>query len=498
MAEHQISIEEANSNLLACAAFLAERIKSADGHAEVIKEIVPRYLAKDKVDIAAGLADTIEDPFTRDRLLTFVAEKCAAIDDDEYAFQLVEAIEEYTAQQQAREQIALQKSAKGDFEKAFEIAEKLEHPDEVFADVALKEFVNGNETDALDSLEEIEFPFAKTVALQNIALFNLQKGEQLKTIEYLEKAKRTAKGIEFIEEQIRAFIDIGNHFIEANENGKAIETFDAVKTTTETLDNVQRDSFLVAIALGFLRAGSIDLADRTLDLIKDKTQMTTALVGFSQVCSAKDEKAEALETLEEAYAILKSQKDLEIRDSRVRFRLWRDIAILFAGLNLAERAIEIAQEIPTETEQMTALSSIAQTLTLQRKDDLARLALESINDDLNRISALNGMSDAKKSLDERAEAIDFLNDAYAHAETLRKLAPRSTVLIEIARRFLDLGDKEKARELAQENIASINEIRDESSRAVALAELADFYEEAGFELNDAEKQVLEAMTRTAQ
>ena len=117
---------------------------------------------------------------------------------------------------------------------------------------------------------------------------------------------------------------------------------------------------------------------------------------------------------------------------------------------------------------------------------------------MNRVYTLFGISDAKNSLEEREEAIKFLNDAYAHAETLSKLAPRSTALIEIARRYLNFDDKDKARELAQANITSINEIRDETSRAVALAELADFYEQAEFELNDAEKQVLEAMNRTAQ
>nr|MDQ3042587.1 hypothetical protein [Acidobacteriota bacterium] len=120
--EHQISIEEAKGNLLACAAFLAENIKSSDGHSEAMKEIIPRYLEKDAVDLSAELADTVSDPFTRDRLLMLVAEKCAAIDDDEYAFQLIEAIEDYGTQAQAREHIALQKSAKGDYAKALEIA----------------------------------------------------------------------------------------------------------------------------------------------------------------------------------------------------------------------------------------------------------------------------------------------------------------------------------------------------------------------------------------
>ena len=98
MSDHQISIEEAQENLLACAAFLAEDIKSADGHAEAMKEIIARYLEKGDVDLAAALADTVADPFVRDRLLSNVADKCAAIDDDEYAFQLIESIEDYGLQ----------------------------------------------------------------------------------------------------------------------------------------------------------------------------------------------------------------------------------------------------------------------------------------------------------------------------------------------------------------------------------------------------------------
>src|SRR5687767_7384557 len=94
MAEHLILIEDARENLLSCAAFLAESISSAEGHAEALSEIVPFYLQKNEVDLAAQLADSIDDPFARDRLLMNVAEKCAAIDDDEYAFQLVESIED--------------------------------------------------------------------------------------------------------------------------------------------------------------------------------------------------------------------------------------------------------------------------------------------------------------------------------------------------------------------------------------------------------------------
>ncbi len=266
MPEHQISINEAENNLLACAAFLAENIKSSDGYSEAMKEIVPRYLEKGEVDYAAQFADVIDDPFVRDRLLILTAEKCAALDDDEFAFQLAESIEDYGSQAQARERIALQKSAKSEFDKALQIAETLEHADDAFADIAAHQAAKGDETKALETIEKIDFANSKVNAFQNIALINLQKGETAKAVEYLDKAFAAAGEIEFTEEKIRAFANVGNLFIEADRRDKAIETFDAAKNTAEKLDNIRRDYYLATAALGFLRSGSLELADRTLDL----------------------------------------------------------------------------------------------------------------------------------------------------------------------------------------------------------------------------------------
>src|SRR3982751_3566011 len=107
MDEHFISRDDAEQDLLTAAAFLAENIKSADGHAEAMKAIVPIYLAAGNVDLAAELANGVTEPYSRDRLLIQVAEKCAALDDDEYASQLADAIEDDGMRGQAIERIAL-------------------------------------------------------------------------------------------------------------------------------------------------------------------------------------------------------------------------------------------------------------------------------------------------------------------------------------------------------------------------------------------------------
>lgn len=489
MAEHLISIEEAETSLLSCAAFVAESIKSADGHAAAMSEIVPRYLSRNAVDSAAELANTVDDPFTRDRLLRDVAEKCAALDDDEYALQLVEAIEEPSTQDEARERIALQKAAQSDYAAAFEIAESLPHADFAFAEIAGRQAAE-DEAGALKTIEKIEFSNARVAAFSNIALTNLQKNDAVKAAEWLGKAAAAAEEIEFTEEKIIAFINLGNHFLEANVKGRAIEIFDRAKTDAETLDGVQRDGFLANIAVGFLEAGSLELAERTLDLVNDNVQTATALVGYGREFWKRGEKAEAAETLEEALAILKSQRDREVRDSRARYNLWATIAVEFARFEKPERAIETAQEIPEETAQTDALKQIAQICGAQNKDDFARQAVNALADEAQKMFALLGISDAKNKADRPAEALSYLREAGSLAETVEQLSARSAAFNELAKRFYNHGDAEKMRELQYENLETIFNVRDESNRAAALAQMADFYESKNLEINRAEREMM--------
>ncbi len=498
MAEHLISIEEARENLLACAAFLAEDIKSADGHAEAMKTIVPYYLAKDSVDLAAEFSNTVDDPFTRNKLLTIVAAKCAAVDDDEYAMQLVSAIDDHGLQAQALEKIILQKSAKGDFDKALLIAEDLEHPEYAIADIAIHLTEKGDETKAIRLLDEIKFPSAKISALLAMASANITKEANDRASELLEKALETTSEIEHSEEKIRALNEVGNLFIEANRPACAIETFDKAKQFAEKLDNTHRELLLGTTALGLFRAGSIDLADRALDLVNDKTQIASVLVGYSREYWTKEENQEAIETLEEAHQVLKSQHERETRDSRAKFNLFTTIAVQFARFEKPERAIEIAQANPDESEQISGLTQIAQVLTLQGKDDLARQSLNSIAEDSQRLFAIIGVSDAKNKAEKREEAINLLNEATQLAETIPQLSARSQAFNELAQRFNNYGETERAREVSHENLETIAEIRDESIRVVALANLAEIYDDANFELTSAEKEILYTMIRKAE
>ena len=497
MAEHLISRADAENDILACAAYLAESIKSRDGHAEAMAAIIPLYLEKGNVDLAAELANSVDDPFMRDRLLILVAQKCAGLNDDEYALQLADSVEDYGLQSQVREKIAVQKAEQGCFEKAREISNALDHPDSVYAAIAVKQMADGDVPGANETLKNIAFPGALVSAYSMMAVAGLEAEDHASAAEFLEKASEAAGNTEHDEESIRTYCEIGNLFIEAKRNDRAIETFEKARGLAEELDNIHRDPFLAAVAVGFLHAGSVELADRTLDSITDKTQIATCLLSFSRDSWKREEKSDAFDALEESYAILKSQHERETRDGKAKFRLFTAIAAQFAGFEKGERAIEIAQEIPDETEQVSALSQIAQIMTLQKHDELAQQAMRAIPDDAARVFAFINMSDVHNKNGDKDAALNALNEAAALTETVPQLASRSSAYNEIGKRLNGFNENDKPREIFRNSFEAVTAIRDESSRAVALAEISQVYNTVKFELNEVDKGFLASLIRFA-
>ncbi|MEO5857637.1 MAG: hypothetical protein ABIR33_01690 [Pyrinomonadaceae bacterium] len=482
MAEHFISRADAESNLLACATYLAESIESSDGHAEGISAVVPRYLEQGNVDLAAELANTVEDPFMRDRLLIQVAEKCAAVDDDEYAMQLVDAIEDPGMQAEGRERIGILEASKGNFEAARRVAESMGHPDHIYAAIAGKMHSDGDFAAFKQEVDQIEFAAARVSAYTGIVHTGIAEGNVEGLVDLLDSAVNDAVEIEHDEERIRALIEIGTLYVDAGANGKAIETFDKAREFAEQLDNVHRDGFLSAVSVGFLRAGSQDLADRTLDMVADKTQLANCLVGHARHFWGKDQQDDAVESLEEAYSILKSQRDVETRNSKEKYRLFGSLAAQFAHFGKGERAIETAEEIADETEQMHSLAQIAVIFASRGEDELARQSVNAIGDDAQKTFALIGVNDAVEKAGSRDAAITHLDEADHLAETVPQLASKSNAYLEIAKRYAKYDQAEKFDSSIAKGIEAITAIKDESIQVTSLLELESVVEEMGLDI----------------
>ena len=314
--------------------------------------------------------------------------RCAELNDDQYALQLAETIEEPGLQAQALDRLGIAKAQLGQIEAAQQIAGQMLHPDFVLASVAAAESAQGNAVSARATIDEIEFAAARVTAFQQIAVAQIDKDEMDDAVVSLDDAASAAAEIEHDEERIRALCDTGTIFLDAGRNDKAIELFDLAKADAEALDNIHRDHFLANCALGFLAAGSDELADGALDLVTDKTQMASALLGFAREYWKKGEKDDAFDALDEAYQIIRSQGDREIRDNRARNTLISSIAAQMAGFGKTDIAVEAALQNPDPAEQTAALTQIAQVLTFQKEHQAASETINEIADDPDRLSAM--------------------------------------------------------------------------------------------------------------
>jgi hypothetical protein len=156
--------------------------------------------------------------------------------------------------------------------------------------------------------------------------------------------------------------------------------------------------------------------------------------------------------------------------------LFGAIAAQFAGFEKAERAIEVAQGIADPENRTAALTQVAVVLALRNEDDQARHALNAISDDADRAFALIAMSDAKEKNGDQEASLALLNEAATLVESVPQLSARALAYYELIVRLVRHGNTDKAVEFIRADLDTISSIRDESSRAIGLAQLHDVLE----------------------
>lgn len=493
MSDNTPSTKKSSLEILNCALGLAESIKSSEGRSAAMETLVGYFIRNDNVDRAAELANSVPEAVIRDRLLVRVIGKCVELDDDEYAYQLLEAIEDDRAIEAAKENFALTKAAKGDFEKAFELVKDLDHVHEALAGIAVQQAFRGDEAGAINTLERVNFYEARVRALLEIAAHHFENDRIAIAESFLDRARKDAQEIDFTDIKIEEGMTIAADYNLLKKYSTAVEVFEWVKEMVEQTDGAKKDTWLFNIAYGFMAAGNVERADETLDLVNDKCEIADCLVNFSELFLRDGEEEESADALEEAYAILNSQQEREVRDSKARFRVFANIAKQFAELNKNERAIEIAHGISSPPHRYFALTRIAQICTRKRNDSMAKIALQAIDEDTQRMTALVSVSDAKVLNEENEAALSVLREALSMADSVTQFTVRSEIYGEFISRFHKLGDEETARMIASRNLALITKIKGNENRSVDLGKLSQYYHDFNFQLTDADTAILNSL-----
>ncbi len=488
-----INPDEASNDVLACAAFLAERIESRDGHSDAVKEVIERYLRRGEVDLAAQMADAVEDFHARDSMLRAISLNCAVMNDDEYALQLAEAIEDPTDREVALENIAGEKARQQNFDKAMEIADSLGYRDGAYAQIALYRAAYGDDETAAALLDGLD-PGMRAQVYSNVAKHKLGEDKPDEMAPYLTAAETATADVEMPEEKLRELAEIAGLWLQSGRKDRAIEVLSAARNLAETVESRDwRDYWLVQIAQFFFQADSRELAERALELIQDKYFFALCLRRFAELKRAAGETAEALEDLEEALALLVSQKSMEIRDSKARYELLSAVSGEIAACGKPERALETASRIEFDDARNRSFESIAVICASLENEPACQQALQAIEEDWIKADALIGISDVHRKNGETEKALQFLGEAHALSEEIPQLQMRSGALRAIAERYHALGDREKASAAMLEDLQIIERILDDYLRASTLLTAWDKYRPLEPAPSEKEKEVLNRM-----
>lgn len=304
----------------------------------------------------------------------------------------------------------------------------------------------------------------------------------------LERAVGEALDLDQPDEMADKLIAIAATLSAAGRNDLAISNLDHARQAADQIEGVHRDRLLAAVAVGFMNAGSASLAEMTLDSITDLTQLSSALKAISEINRNNGNISEADELLGEAYEVLRSEKDMQRRDSRASFTLQAAIAASFAATNKLDKAIEAAESIPLEDYSQSAFISIAAASAEHGDTDNARAIVTSITGDAGRIPGLLAIADALKS--DPPLAKDFLREAAETVDGVIQESLRVELLGEIISRYLKLGDEEAARNLRKTLIETLPTLRDRFIQIKHILNLGSLFGFGEKEYHEVEIQTL--------
>jgi tetratricopeptide (TPR) repeat protein len=486
MAERLIDREQAEKDLLHCAASVAETIDGTGGFAEAMAAIAPEFAKRDDFDLGVRLADTIDDPFARDQVLADIAVICAAAGDVDYAVELLDSLDEQSFQTLAKANIAVAEAERGNAERALEFAHQLDDPSGALAEIAIRLAAQGRFAEAVEAAEGAEFEGSRAWAFTEIGSRHLEREEKEEGLAMLERALEEADELELPEERNSLWLDVTVPLKTVDETERIGEILDeAEKEVTDIASEVARDRALTRIVEMNASIGRFDKATELTETIEDPLQAVAAMVATVPHLREAGENEKALKLLDEALQLTNDTDVWEERSLTTKETLLAALSIRYFEADRLEKAREVVLSIQTENHQARTLYTLAVRAVEKGEVDAARKLMALIKEDYSR--AVYWTELVEKFSEEQSEAkADAMERARQDAPKAEILYQRVDAMLRVAAR----SDPAEGRAWYTKALETAAEIPGSTQQSLALLSLAQSYSAAELALMAAELELL--------
>lgn len=340
-----------------------------------------------------------------------------------------------------------------------------------------------------------------------------------------DQALATVDVIEDRGDRALALSAVAQALAEVCDKERTTEIANQALAAVNVLDSVYWKAFtLSSVALALSKVGDKHRAGQIAEQAVETAQVTMPdrwqirlLIGAAEALLHAGKKARAAQIAQHALAI---SDEIGFDTWRVEALVWWARSLMRAGdrkraTNFAKRAFKIASGMEIEAARVSALGVVAQDLARVGEIDQALVAAHRIEDDCERTDILRKIAEILVQAGDKKRAAEIANQALATAQAnvsqrykasaLRRIAEalantvtrhnlyralsvsesiapllyKAAALIAVAQGFSRAGDSERAAGIADQALATAEQMKDDRYRASTLRKLAPAFARMG-------------------
>jgi tetratricopeptide (TPR) repeat protein len=482
--------EDVTTDLLACASAIAE-YTDGDEYADLTELIVTQQAQRGELDAAIQRAETIPDPYLKDRALGAIAIQALEHGESQLALELINSVEDPMLQETYIEQIASKAAGEGRFDEAIQLTDNLGDPSPVLSNIASVYAAKGHLPEALELARSIETVGIRVNTLNHLAATLAKSENREEALQLVHEGENEIDDVEFPEDQIHVLVGMASVYGLLDEKGNGFDKLNEAYKISRTLEGsdptsiLAKDEALTEIVGGFGELKFFEKADQILEEVDGPFQFAQAGIRLAHGYFRDGKETEAEALLAQAVEICKEETAFTEQGVRLQNRLFSELAAAYAIHKRFDRAIEVLKLISVNEDKRAIIEMVG--VLAARADDWETVTSVA---ELQEDSAAKGsywvqMADAFAESEQSEAVAKSLANALQSSESIELEYDRVLIVGEVAAR-----NAERSAELFTDAITSTPAVESYYRQARVLLSLAPKFSKAGRTPNDAEQEAL--------